>query len=300
MRWVVVLLCACNQVYGLEDTTAREGLDSDGDSVGNADDNCVLVANADQSDADADYLGDACDPCVAGPQLLVDDDDDSVDDGCDPCLTGANTDEDGDGALDGCDVCPGDIDDGRDEDGDGVGDACDHAPGVANTRVMFDGFAPVGDGWVTGFTEWRAVDGNFMPLPPISYQYRGAWHPAGMLSLEGWSIRARLRLPPPAERMTSGRIGVEAISPGGGSSLRACALRHDGSGWILVQNSQPVVPAERILVELRERLTPGVTSECFIDGELQSSRAFNGTLADQVPMLLTAAGVEYKWIEIIH
>ena len=35
-------------------------IDSDLDGLANADDNCRLVANADQADADQDGIGDAC------------------------------------------------------------------------------------------------------------------------------------------------------------------------------------------------------------------------------------------------
>jgi len=49
--------------------------DQDGDGVCDADDDCPLVANADQADADADGIGDACDPCtgaaVAGAKLAL-------------------------------------------------------------------------------------------------------------------------------------------------------------------------------------------------------------------------------------
>ena len=49
--------------------------DQDGDGVCDADDDCPLVANADQADADGDGIGDACDPCtgaaVAGAKLAL-------------------------------------------------------------------------------------------------------------------------------------------------------------------------------------------------------------------------------------
>lgn len=60
-------------------------LDTDGDGVPDAVDNCPLVANANQDNEDGDRFGDACDPCppVADDQPL-DSDGDGVADACDP------------------------------------------------------------------------------------------------------------------------------------------------------------------------------------------------------------------------
>jgi hypothetical protein len=58
--------------------------DPDHDGIISDDDNCPLVANADQHDEDSDAIGDACDLCpqLAAPQL--DDDGDLIGNDCDP------------------------------------------------------------------------------------------------------------------------------------------------------------------------------------------------------------------------
>jgi glucose/arabinose dehydrogenase len=44
-------------------TTVTESVDSDGDGIDDADDNCPMIANADQLDTDSDGFGDVCDNC---------------------------------------------------------------------------------------------------------------------------------------------------------------------------------------------------------------------------------------------
>ena len=82
-------------------------LDTDGDTVGNAVDNCPSIINTDQADNDGDGAGDACD---------TDDDDDGVADLTDNCPLVDNADQadyDGDGSGDACDT---------DDDNDGLSD----------------------------------------------------------------------------------------------------------------------------------------------------------------------------------
>jgi len=84
--------------------------DNDGDGIPNIQDNCPLIANADQLDADGDGFGDLCDNCPAvASRLQSDADGDGVGDGCDNCPTFASanqSDADGDGRGDECDACP--------------------------------------------------------------------------------------------------------------------------------------------------------------------------------------------------
>lgn len=59
-------------------------LDTDDDTVNDAEDNCRLIANPDQHDEDADSRGDACDLCPHIVSVVADADADGVGDECDP------------------------------------------------------------------------------------------------------------------------------------------------------------------------------------------------------------------------
>ncbi|MEM7244043.1 MAG: sialate O-acetylesterase [Acidobacteriota bacterium] len=111
--------------------------DFDLDGIGDPDDNCPMVANADQANSDTDSFGDACDNCPT-----VDNEDqqnldfDTLGSACDNCPTFSNEDQqnsDADTHGDACDNCPAlDNDDQADDDVDGTGEACDNCPGLAN------------------------------------------------------------------------------------------------------------------------------------------------------------------------
>ncbi|PYT16502.1 MAG: hypothetical protein DMF51_04585, partial [Acidobacteria bacterium] len=94
----------CN---GLTDEDA-DGVDSDGDLINNACDNCPHVFNVGQIDSDRDGVGNACDVCVS-------------------IFNPGQGDRDGDERGDACDNCPADFNPLQDDsDKDGVGDACDN------------------------------------------------------------------------------------------------------------------------------------------------------------------------------
>jgi Thrombospondin type 3 repeat len=90
-RWLVVLATACNQVYDLQPTRARDAGalvdpdDEDADGVADALDNCPKLGNVDQADVDGDSTGDVCDDCALVPnEQAADADGDGLGDLCDP------------------------------------------------------------------------------------------------------------------------------------------------------------------------------------------------------------------------
>jgi len=94
-----------------------DGDDMDGDGIDNSLDNCVSVANGDQTNTDNDALGDACD-----------------------------SDDDGDGVPDETDAFPLDATESVDTDNDGVGnnaDTDDDGDGVSDQQEAIDGTDPL-------------------------------------------------------------------------------------------------------------------------------------------------------------
>ncbi len=119
-------------------------LDSDGDGVPDAVDNCPSVANPDQTNTDADGPpfggGDACDP---------DDDNDGFNDASDNCRLVPNPDQ-------------------ADSDGDGIGDACDLTAGSTPGKVL-------GGGWITAVKNTFGFSARYtvgMPSPAGQVTYR--------------------------------------------------------------------------------------------------------------------------------
>jgi len=102
-------------------------MDSDGDSLFDAYDNCPNDYNPWQEDADSDGVGDLCDNCLTTPN--PDQNDNDLDGDGDLC----DDDDDNDSILDSLDNCQfTDNPDQLDDDEDEVGNACDNCVSVPN------------------------------------------------------------------------------------------------------------------------------------------------------------------------
>ncbi|MEC4266955.1 cadherin repeat domain-containing protein, partial [Flagellimonas halotolerans] len=120
--------------------------DEDGDGINDATDNCVNVANADQTDTDSDGMGNVCDDDDDNDGTPDDEDafpndtDEDTDTDGDGTGDNADEDDDNDGTPDDEDAFPKDPTEDTDTDGDGTGDNADEDDDNDGTPDSEDAF----------------------------------------------------------------------------------------------------------------------------------------------------------------
>jgi len=300
---VVAALAACNQVYGLDETSIDD-LDGDVDNDGFLDsvDNCPSIAN-NQDDTDRDGKGDAC-ALICMPEMGTrtgrDFDRDRVDDGCDPCprspqkdSQGRILDEDGDGDYDACDNCPGTPNpDQLNTDSDELGDVCDLTPGFGS-RLIFDPFWRKQAFWSTG---WTIGDGTVTTDPNLGAEM----HLLGVELSQSWSMEAGVELPD----VPTASIALDLLSTSF-QTKHGCTMRRGPTGWELVARSGgdvvPIAaPGAAGFVRIRATIntaqgTPKVTCmaagvTAFVDAE--------GSLDSLTIRLLADVAAKFTYVDI--
>lgn len=111
----LILACSLLLACGSGSDDAAPLPDTDGDTIPDARDNCIQVANTDQLNTDGDAAGDACDTFPEDPTEISDNDEDGFGDNQDP-------DDDNDGTPDVDDAFPFDRTEQADIDEDSIGD----------------------------------------------------------------------------------------------------------------------------------------------------------------------------------
>lgn len=111
----LILACTLLMACGSGGDESAPLPDADNDTIPDARDNCIQVANPDQLNADGDSAGDACDTFPEDPTEISDNDNDGEGDNKD-------TDDDNDGTPDVDDAFPFDRTEQADIDEDGIGD----------------------------------------------------------------------------------------------------------------------------------------------------------------------------------
>ncbi len=191
----------------------QSGVDSDGDGIMDAQDNCPMVFNpvrpvdmGMQGDVDGDGAGDACDPCPLDANTTT-------------CTVVDPNDRDHDGVPNATDNCPDNANaDQADADMDGKGDVCDACPTTANPGsagcpvtiyAIKNGTVPVGaivtvtNALVTG----KGSNGFFVQVKMGDTGYMGPDH-SGLFVFTGPSTPTLMAATVGARVTIAGKVAV--------------------------------------------------------------------------------------------
>ena len=282
MRFVVAIaaLAGCNAFFDLDRTQLRpDVVDTDGDQIEDAVDNCPTVPNPDQLDSDIDMRGDACDTCFQ----------------CAECAMGPEHDEDGDHIMDSCDNCPTVPNDLENSDGDDLGDACD-PDARQQHRLLFDGFGEIGSQW-TATAEWRAANDAAETVEgQHPYGYRLTTGQGLITGTEHWTLEVQFEVPTTAAE--NDVIGANLIGPDGLSTFQ-CEILFQSGGWELVNG-----------VPMPITIAPGLTTMKLSSKSTQAhvcrlpnAQASNSLTNDKYPFgleLYAMRVTRYTYVEVIE
>ena len=174
-------------------------VDTDGDTINDAADNCRTMANLDQRDHDSDLVGDVCDNCphVANPNQQ---------------------------AI---------------QDSDPVGDACDPNNGRADALVFFEGFYAMPSGWILPAGEWGVSNGQLVATiaGAATVAYRDIAVPADLTIITRAGLVAGTGLAPNAGVLgrVAGGIDYYRCAVVDTGTDRAELARHTTAGFTTLQ-----------------------------------------------------------------
>ncbi|NVB79427.1 MAG: hypothetical protein HOV81_13615 [Kofleriaceae bacterium] len=312
---LLLVLCGCNQLLGIDDVTAAQDplRDTDGDGKPDIEDNCPSVPNPDQLDSDHDNRGDACDTECSATD--IDSDHDGTPDHCDLCPafpTMGQHDEDSDGIGDECDNCPATANVGQEHaaDLDDLGDACD--PFTKQTpqgTLLFDPFVDSYDPvkWTTDGT-WSAAPGGDAIVPAAGLTPEQGLHGTASIGQDDndWYVETAFTLPSGLSQ--SERVGVGVWDTGMKTFAVSCEVLCKPSCQLLLQRGndtakgmETLAPGTYVLrVVGTGSVTPTFTCEVLGGEKISLMSMLAGPAVQGVPTIFATTPVELRYVHAVR